>query len=81
MALHPAIEKSLIVAKHEISVTLAEFDGYAEGGERLGHALFPGPQPDRVQMRMANEVNISLHRSYPLDIVSRASIAELQNIV
>ncbi len=53
----PLIEDDFVVVENEAGELLAQVCGGAEGGEHGGRALFPFPQPDRVEVGIADEVD------------------------
>ena len=58
--LHPAIQDGLVVAEDEAVEALAELRRAAEGGQGLGGPLLPLPQPDGIDVRIAEEVHAGL---------------------
>ena len=54
--LNPLIEQSLVVIENKTVVILAEICRRMEGGEGRGNALLHVPEPDRVQMGVADEI-------------------------
>jgi len=54
--LYPAVEKCLIVIEYETVCSVTEISSNAEGGDGLGKALGPFPQPDRINMGIADKV-------------------------
>ena len=55
--LHPAVENRLVVVEDESVELLAQVGGGAESADRRRRALLPLPQPDRVEVRVADQVN------------------------
>jgi hypothetical protein len=57
--LHPLVKNRLVVTKDELLELLTEPGGRAEGGERLSQAFLPHPQPDRVEVRIADQEQVA----------------------
>jgi hypothetical protein len=55
-AFHPFIEQSFIVVEDKILEFLTKLGGCPEGGKSFGSTLFPFPQPDRVDVGVAEEI-------------------------
>ena len=58
--LHPLVEDRLVVVEDEAVELLAQVGRRAEGGDRLGGALLPLPQPDGIEMGLAHEMDDGL---------------------
>ena len=53
------------MVEHEAGEFLAEGDGGTERGQGFAGALFPVPQPDGVEMGVADEMNfLARHRAF-----------------
>ena len=52
--LHPFVKQGFVVAEDEAVVFLAEIGGDAEGGKRFRDAFFDFPEPDDVDVRIAD---------------------------
>ena len=50
----------------ETAMRFVEVGGDAERGDGLGNTVLPVPEPDRIDMGVADEVNIFLRLGYPL---------------
>ena len=55
--LSPAVEERLVVVEDEILVALAEIGAGAVYRKRLREPVLLVPQPDRVEVRVADEVD------------------------
>ena len=58
--LDPVIEYGLVVVEDEARMCFAELSSDAEGRNRLREPILPVPQPDRVQMGIADQMNLFL---------------------
>jgi hypothetical protein len=59
---YPIVQQGFVVAEHKAGIFLYDFHRGAEGGNGLGAAFLPAPEPDRVQMGIADQMNM-LHKT------------------
>ncbi len=55
--LDPVVKERLVMGEHEIPPGLAESGGRAEGGQGFARPFRPFPEPDRIDMGVANEMD------------------------
>ena len=61
--LNPLIQNGLIMIENKGVICFAQFRRRSEGGYRFGGAFLPIPQPDRVEVRIANQMDAAWSHS------------------
>jgi hypothetical protein len=69
--LDPLIENGFVMAEDEIVVPLAEFRGRPEGGEGFARAFRPFPQPNRIEVGVADQMDLFTGHAIPPENMSR----------
>ncbi len=54
---HPLVEHTLVVVEHEFGELVQQVGGGGEGRNRFPQPFLPAPQPDRIDMCVAKQVN------------------------
>jgi hypothetical protein len=52
----PLVKDDFVVIKDEAGEFFAEIGGDTESGNSFGGAFLPGPEPDRIEVCVANQV-------------------------
>ncbi len=65
--LDPLVEDDLIVVENKPGELLDQVGRAAKRGNRFCRALLPLPEPNRIEMSVADQVNSSLTHAYPLN--------------
>jgi hypothetical protein len=56
---YPSVEDGLVMVEDKVIEILAEAGRRAESRERFAGSFFPSPEPDRIKVGVADEVNFS----------------------
>jgi hypothetical protein len=55
---YPLVDQRLVMVENEAVVALAEIRGGAEGGKHFRGSFLDLPQPRRIEVRIADEMNL-----------------------
>jgi hypothetical protein len=59
MCLNPLVQEGFVMIEHKSLERIAESGGGTEGGECFSETFFPAPKPDRVEVRIADQDQLS----------------------